>query len=147
MSLTKQTLRMSREKPIVQKNHAGCVVPASVKKWAHLPMYQLIALWCLQQKRWVDRDEIADAFRIDKRRASFLMSYILGRPARIHCQAREIPRVDSHYSLHTLLVENVILDEVPAPARTPIDTTPKCRRVGNGAAEDWQWLLRRAPPK
>ncbi|HIB1510202.1 TPA: CaiF/GrlA family transcriptional regulator, partial [Salmonella enterica subsp. enterica serovar Muenchen] len=56
----------------LQKNHDACFIPESVRQYNGEPLYILAAQWCMQQKKWVTRNQISEAFHITARRASYL---------------------------------------------------------------------------
>ncbi|WP_075182464.1 CaiF/GrlA family transcriptional regulator [Pantoea sp. 1.19] len=130
-----------------QSNHGDSVVPYDVRQWADQPLYMLVAIWCSLQKRWISRQEIANEFNIDKRRASFLISYILKKKERIQCKTRITSRQAPWFCQHEVLIEQVSLEEDKSelPANALVRGARR-RRVGNASAEDWRWLLTRTPP-
>ncbi|EFF6712880.1 type III secretion system LEE transcriptional regulator GrlA, partial [Escherichia coli] len=53
------------------KNKNGdYVIPDSVKNYDGEPLYILVSLWCKLQEKWISRNDIAEAFGINLRRAS-----------------------------------------------------------------------------
>lgn len=56
-----------------QTNHDACFIPESVRQYADEPLYIIVAHWCLLQQNWVQRNQIAEAFHITARRASYLI--------------------------------------------------------------------------
>ncbi|EBV1309305.1 CaiF/GrlA family transcriptional regulator, partial [Salmonella enterica subsp. enterica serovar Typhimurium] len=71
-----------------QTNHDACYVPECVRQYSCEPLYILVAHWCLQQKDWVQRSQISEAFRITPRRASYLISYLRNKASRVVCVCR-----------------------------------------------------------
>ncbi|EJR2899187.1 CaiF/GrlA family transcriptional regulator, partial [Salmonella enterica] len=71
-----------------QTNHDACFVPECVRQYSSEPLYILVAHWCLQQKDWVQRSQISEAFHITPRRASYLMSYLRNKASRVVCVCR-----------------------------------------------------------
>ncbi len=58
------------------KNKNGdYVIPDSVKNYDGEPLYILVSLWCKLQEKWISRNDIAEAFGINLRRASFKLIY------------------------------------------------------------------------
>ncbi|ECV2982728.1 CaiF/GrlA family transcriptional regulator [Salmonella enterica] len=73
----------------VQTNHDACFIPECVRKYNGEPLYILVAYWCQQQKGWVQRNQISEAFHITVRRASYLISYLRNKAGRVDCECRE----------------------------------------------------------
>lgn len=59
-----------------QTNHDACFIPVSVRQYSGEPLYIIVAHWCLLQQNWVQRNQIAEAFHITARRASYLIAYL-----------------------------------------------------------------------
>ncbi|HAK4250111.1 TPA: CaiF/GrlA family transcriptional regulator [Salmonella enterica] len=127
-----------------QTNHDACYVPECVRQYSSEPLYILVAHWCLQQKDWVQRSQISEAFRITPRRASYLISYLRNKASRVVCVCRyqTLPNKAQRYEIYVVRVlENT------APVRRERTVTPSPvsrRRVGNGdrtqANELWNRL-------
>ncbi|EBX2873226.1 CaiF/GrlA family transcriptional regulator [Salmonella enterica subsp. enterica serovar Muenchen] len=127
-----------------QTNHDACYVPECVRQYSSEPLYILVAHWCLQQKDWVQRSQISEAFRITQRRASYLISYLRNKASRVVCVCRyqTLPNKAQRYEIYVVRVlENT------APVRRERTVTPppfSRRRVGNGdrtqANELWNRL-------
>lgn len=67
------------------KNKNGdYIVPDSVKSYDGEPLYILVSLWCKLQEKWISRNDIAEAFGINLRRASFIITYISRRKEKFH---------------------------------------------------------------
>ncbi|ECS3887176.1 CaiF/GrlA family transcriptional regulator, partial [Salmonella enterica] len=102
----------------------------------------LVAHWCLQQKDWVQRSQISEAFRITPRRASYLISYLRNKASRVVCVCRRqtLSNKAQRCEIFVVRVQN------PEPARRERTVTPPVsrRRVGNGdrvqANELWNRL-------
>ncbi|EDM3692592.1 CaiF/GrlA family transcriptional regulator [Salmonella enterica subsp. enterica serovar Infantis] len=77
-----------RKRKGVQSNHDEYIIPQSMEPWSGEPLYLLVARWCLQQNRWINRNDIAVAFHLTERRASFQLSYISRKKARVVCRTR-----------------------------------------------------------
>ncbi|ECF0093979.1 CaiF/GrlA family transcriptional regulator [Salmonella enterica] len=73
-----------------QRNHGEYVVPTGMEMWFDEPLYLLIARWCLMQKRWINRNDIAIAFHLTDRRASFQLYYIIRNKSKILSCVRNI---------------------------------------------------------
>ncbi|ECC5184496.1 CaiF/GrlA family transcriptional regulator [Salmonella enterica] len=127
-----------------QTNHDACYVPECVRQYSCEPLYILVARWCQQQKDWVQRNQISEAFRITPRRASYLISYLRNKASRVVCVCRyqTLPNKAQRYEIYVVRVlENT------APVRRERAVTPSPvsrRRVGNGdrtqANELWNRL-------
>lgn len=66
-----------------QTNHDACFIPVSVRQYAGEPLYIIVAHWCLLQQNWVQRNQIAEAFHITARRASYLIAYLRSKTSRV----------------------------------------------------------------
>lgn len=136
-----------------QGNHDGYTLPGCMMPWAGEPLYLVIARWCLQQNRWINRNDISDVFHMQKRRSSFQMTYISRKKTRIVCRTRSNPtltgllrqeiRVDHIYPVVPDKQENVL----PRRRREAAGVAgPTSRRVGNGMSGNtalWERLLKR----
>ncbi|ECG1391904.1 TPA_asm: CaiF/GrlA family transcriptional regulator [Salmonella enterica subsp. houtenae serovar 45:g,z51:-] len=120
-------------------NDVQKTIPASVSQYVRQPLYIIIALWCQQQNRWINRNDIAQAFSISVRRASFQLSYITRRQKKIVFRTRR--QVISHHPCNEIWVKKVILEFPSGTTKKthPPDNKPKpCNmgayrsRVGNG---------------
>ncbi|EAV3919935.1 CaiF/GrlA family transcriptional regulator [Salmonella enterica] len=125
-----------------QTNHDACFIPECVRQYNGEPLYILVAHWCLQQKDWVQRSQISEAFRITPRRASYLISYLRNKASRVVCVCRRqtLSNKAQRCEIFVVRVQN------PEPARRERTVTPPVsrRRVGNGdrvqANELWNRL-------
>lgn len=121
----------TRHQP-VQDGYEACFIPPEVRQYTGEPLYILVAWWCLQQRGWVNRCQISDAFKVPARRASYLMSYLRGKSRRVVCETRKVPTVNNicRYEIYVTAVlesqarEKTIRTVVPEHHRTR-------RRVGN----------------
>ncbi|EAB9447372.1 CaiF/GrlA family transcriptional regulator [Salmonella enterica subsp. diarizonae] len=126
-----------------QTNHDACYVPECVRQYSSEALYILVAHWCLQQKGWVQRSQISEAFHITPRRASYLMSYLRNKASRVVCVCRH-QTLSNKALRYEIYVVRVL--ENPVPARHKRTVTPHVsrRRVGNGdraqANELWNRL-------
>ncbi|HFE7489819.1 TPA: CaiF/GrlA family transcriptional regulator [Salmonella enterica subsp. enterica serovar Newport] len=113
-----------------QTNHDACFIPECVRQYRGEPLYILVAHWCMQQKNWVQRSQISEAFHITARRASYLISYLRNKASRVGCVCR-----------HEVLANKALRYEIyvvqvlapPATRRRKHSTSPHLsrRRVGN----------------
>lgn len=72
-----------------QTSHDVCFIPECVRKYNGEPLYILVAHWCQILKGWIQRNQIAKAFHIPPRRASYLMAYLSNKSRRVTCESRE----------------------------------------------------------
>ncbi len=79
-----------------QTNHDACFIPVSVRQYAGEPLYIIVAHWCLLQQNWVQRNQIAEAFHITARRASYLIAYLRSKTSRVVsiCRHQTLPNKD-----------------------------------------------------
>ncbi|EMG4445017.1 CaiF/GrlA family transcriptional regulator [Salmonella enterica] len=120
-------------------NDVQKTIPASVSLYYRQPLYIIIALWCQQQNRWINRNDIAQAFSISVRRASFQLSYITHRQKKIIFRTRR--KVISHHPCNEIWVKKVIMEslsgttnKMPPPGKKskPCNMGAYRSRVGNG---------------
>ncbi|EKY8362085.1 CaiF/GrlA family transcriptional regulator [Salmonella enterica] len=128
-----------------QTNHDACFVPECVRQYSSEPLYILVAYWCLQQKDWVQRSQISEAFHITPRRASYLMSYLRNKASRVVCVCRQqtLPNKARRYEIYVIRVlENSSQTRRKRPPTPPVLR----RRVGNAstarANELWNQLCK-----
>lgn len=130
----------SLKKP-TQSNHENTIIPESVAQYDMQPLYIIIALWCQQQNRWINRNDISRAFFMSVRRASFQLSYITRRPNNILFRTRRHISEGKRHPCNEIWVEKVIIEAV----EKSIERAPPIRsenergimgayrsRVGNG---------------
>lgn len=134
-----------------QSNHEATFIPESVSQYYQQPLYIIIALWCKQQNRWINRNDIAQAFCMPVRRASFQLSYITRRPKNILFRSRQqiLPVAGRRHPCNEIWVEDVIIEAMERSP--PIDNKAQRgvmgayrSRVGNGLShgEDiWHTLV------
>ncbi|ELF6713930.1 CaiF/GrlA family transcriptional regulator [Salmonella enterica] len=127
-----------------QTNHDACFIPESVRQYAGEPLYIIVAHWCLQQKDWVQRSQISEAFHITPRRASYLMSYLRNKASRVACVSRHqtLPNKARRYEIYVIQVlESPVKDRCRRSAAPPVSR----HRVGNAdkaqANKLWNRLL------
>ncbi|EFT2485809.1 CaiF/GrlA family transcriptional regulator [Salmonella enterica] len=125
-----------------QTNHDACFIPECVRKYSGEPLYILVAHWCLQQQKWVQRKQISEAFHITARRASYLISYMRNKTSRVVCVCRHDVLVNKarRYEIFVIRVLDTSL-----PARRERSSSPPVsrRRVGNGDSAEANELWNR----
>lgn len=97
-----------------QSNHENTVIPESVSQYSKQPLYIIIALWCQQQNRWINHNDIAQAFSMSVRRATFQLSYITRRPKFVLFRSRQRSVVGKarRYTCNEIWVDKVITESV-----------------------------------
>lgn len=142
-------------KMLHQSNHEATIIPESVSQYNQQPLYIIIALWCQQQKRWINRNDIAGAFHIPVRRASFQLSYITRRPNNILFRFRQqtLSEAGRRQRCNEIWVEKVFIESIgPSTERSPPTETKTQKnvmgayrsRVGNGmpgSGDIWNILV------
>lgn len=114
----------------VQSQYETRFVPECVRQFSNEPLYILVAYWCLQQQGWVHRGQVAEAFHIQPRRASYLMAYLRNRSIRVTVECREALLANRVYR-YEIYVTNV---SPPEPRKDSCHTSSSRRtrwRVGN----------------
>ncbi|HHZ8254966.1 TPA: CaiF/GrlA family transcriptional regulator [Escherichia coli] len=106
-------------------------IPASVSQHSHHPLYIIIALWCQQQNRWITRNDIARAFSISVRRASFQVSYITRHQKIIKLRTRR--QVNSPHPCIEIWVNEVMLNSLSAMTKKMPQKDNKSKRSNLGA--------------
>ncbi|EDV9210771.1 CaiF/GrlA family transcriptional regulator [Salmonella enterica] len=129
-----------------QANHCGYVLPDGMELWADDPLYLVIARWCLQLGRWVNRNDIARAFHLPERRASYQLSYISRKKSWVVCRTRMGSSGKLQHSCNEIWIERII-PELTGGTREPevrhhrVPTKPagvSSRRVGSGMSGNIQ---------
>ncbi|WP_380182453.1 CaiF/GrlA family transcriptional regulator [Kalamiella sp. sgz302252] len=133
-------------KAVKQRNHDGANVPPSLQEYADQPLYVLIAMWCMQQNDWVDREQISDAFAITERRASFQISYILRHAERIQCLTRKVKTEQTGRYRQQLKVQRVCVEESVPKAEPAVRQSNLKTAVYPERQESWRWVLTRQAP-
>lgn len=89
-----------------QTNHDACFIPVSVRQYAGEPLYIIVAHWCLLQQNWVQRNQIAEAFHITARRASYLIAYLRSKTSRVVsiCRHQTLPNKARRYEIYVIRV-------------------------------------------
>ncbi|ECF5902024.1 CaiF/GrlA family transcriptional regulator, partial [Salmonella enterica subsp. salamae] len=95
-----------------QSNHEEYIIPDCMVPWAHEPLYLVIARWCEMQGRWINRNDVVQAFSMPERRASFQLSYISRKKDRVVCRTRSRGDEDIRQLRNEIRVEQIL----PAPA-------------------------------
>ncbi|ECO4850013.1 CaiF/GrlA family transcriptional regulator [Salmonella enterica] len=134
----------SRRREPQQSNHDVCVVPEEVSADEGKPLYVLVALWCLKQGGWVNRGQIADAFGISERSATFQLTYLSRKREQICCELRKVKRagvpVESYEVRVTGVSPEAGVRKVSEKQRKAVKTVQH-GRVGN-ADDDVRTLMR-----
>lgn len=112
-----------------QTNHDACFIPVSVRQYAGEPLYIIVAHWCLLQQNWVQRNQIAEAFHITARRASYLIAYLRSKTSRVVsiCRHQTLPNKARRYEIYVIRV----LDSPPRPR---VVKRPDRRRYQNAGS-------------
>lgn len=126
-----------------QTNHDACYIPKCVRKYSGEPLYILVAHWCLQQKGWIQRKQISEAFHLTMRRASYLISYLRNKTSRVVCVCRQQVKANKVRGYEIYVIS--VLDGLPRVNKVHTSTSQVLRRrVGNGdsavANELWNRL-------
>ncbi|EDM7409310.1 CaiF/GrlA family transcriptional regulator [Salmonella enterica subsp. enterica serovar Sandiego] len=143
----------SGKKKVKQSNHDIYTIPSCMEAWADEPLYLLVARWGLQQKKWINRNDIAAVFHIPDRRASFQLSYISRKKERVACRTRYVPAESSGRQRVEIFIDYIL----PAPEEELAKMPPRRRNVpakqtgstsrgvGSGMADNigiWEQLLK-----
>ncbi|EAA7201532.1 CaiF/GrlA family transcriptional regulator [Salmonella enterica subsp. enterica serovar Newport] len=133
-------------------------LPTSVSQYHNQPLYIIIALWCKQQNRWINRNDIAKAFSISARRASFQLSYIINRKSSM-IKLRLRKQIISHHPCNEIWVKEVNIESLNEKTKEPSIRKNESKssnmgayrsRVGNGMSigrDFWNTLtMLRSPP-
>lgn len=132
---------------LAQSNHESYFLPEGLEAWADEPLYILVALWCMHQRRWINRNQIASAFRTGGRRASMVLGYILRHTNCIDCQSRMVsPDGKPAVRCCEILVTGVRPDERKRKD-SPVKKRKQARgvrlnQVGNAGKEERELLKR-----
>jgi hypothetical protein len=141
-------------KEIRQSNHEVYTLPAILKQWADDPLYLLISRWCLLQKRWISRNDIAAVFHMQERSASFQLSYISRKKSRVVCRTRYMKGEVHGRQRMEIFVDLIIPSQEEAQKRAPPprkqtatvkQTNAASRRIGSamkGNTGLWDQLLK-----
>ncbi|HCL5272328.1 TPA: CaiF/GrlA family transcriptional regulator [Salmonella enterica] len=128
----------NRRREPQQSNHDVCVVPEDVSAHEGRPLYVLVALWCLKQGGWVNRSQIAEAFGISERSATFQLTYLSRKRTQICCKLRKVKRegipVESYEVKVTEVSPEAGVRKVSEKQRKAVKTIQH-GRVGNADGE------------
>lgn len=140
-------------KKVKQSNHNIYTIPYGMEPWADEPLYLVVARWGLQQKRWINRNDIAAVFHIPDRQASFQLSYISRKKDRVACRTRYVPAEDTGRQRVEIFIDGIL----PTPVASQTHAPPRRRNapakqtgiisrgVGSGMADNtglWERLLK-----
>ncbi|EAX5651229.1 CaiF/GrlA family transcriptional regulator [Salmonella enterica] len=117
-----------------QRNHDACLVPAGLEAWADRPLYILVAQWCLRHGGWVSRRDIAQAFGISERGATYQLTYLVRKKEQVVCEQRRV----KHEGMPVARYEVRVLSVMDEPGKRPVTEkqrsalrTTQIRRVGS----------------
>ncbi|EBS4103897.1 CaiF/GrlA family transcriptional regulator [Salmonella enterica subsp. enterica] len=111
-------------------NHEPCFVPECVRQYTGEPLYILVAWWCYQQQDWLRRTQIAEAFHIPLRRASYLMAYLRNKTKRVTCESREALIANNVYRYEIFVTR--VMPSFSRKKETSASTPRRTRsRIGN----------------
>ncbi|EAT7400414.1 CaiF/GrlA family transcriptional regulator [Salmonella enterica] len=141
------------KKKVKQSNHDVYTIPSCMAPWDDEPLYLVVARWGLQQKRWINRNDIAAVFHIPDRRASFQLSYISRKKERVACRTRYVSAEGGGRQRVEIFIDHVLptpdenQTQVPPRRRNvpPKQAGPTLRGVGSGMAGNtglWEKLLK-----
>ncbi|EAQ4583457.1 CaiF/GrlA family transcriptional regulator [Salmonella enterica subsp. enterica] len=122
---TSEGAEFAGKKKVKQSNHDVYTIPACMEAWADEPLYLVVARWGLQQKKWINRNDIAAVFHIPDRRASFQLSYISRKKERVVCRTRYVPAEGSGRQRVEIFIDSIL----PAPEEGPTHAPPRRRNV------------------
>lgn len=135
---------MNKQKKPEQGNHEECYLPRGMEVYAKHPIYIIVALWCLNKKTWVNRNDIARAFKLSERKASFQLAYLMKKRHVIDSEVRRVKNEGSQTTCYEIKVSAVSLEKVTSPEyRTPSKISGRARKFQVGNATEEQWMLLR----
>lgn len=148
---TEKKTQQKRVRKLSQSNHHDYRLPAGMECREGEPLYLAISRWCLKEGRWISLGDIALAFGLQPRRASYQMSYITRKPGRVVCLTRFIPDESTRRPRCEIRVERILV--APPDPRRGSEPAAEGRgmpgmrrtRVGNamaGSGRLWDALLR-----
>ncbi|EDU9604368.1 CaiF/GrlA family transcriptional regulator [Salmonella enterica subsp. enterica] len=141
------------QKKVKQGNHEIYTIPPCMEEWADEPLYLVVARWGLQQKRWINRNDITATFNIPERRASFQLSYISSNKLRVACRTRYVKTKSSRRHRVEIFVDYVFSSQKEESVHEPPcrrnalanPVTRTSRGVGSGMTGNtglWEQLLK-----
>ncbi|EDU9604363.1 CaiF/GrlA family transcriptional regulator [Salmonella enterica subsp. enterica] len=150
---TSEGAEFAGKKKVKQSNHDVYTIPACMEAWADEPLYLVVARWGLQQKRWINRNDIAAVFHMPDRRASFQLSYISRKKERVVCRTRYMQVEGGGRQRVEIFIDSILPDPEEGPTHAPPrrrnvpakQTGPTSRGVGSGMAGNtglWEQLLK-----
>ncbi len=101
--------------------------------YADQPIYIIVALWCLHRNTWVNRNDIARAFRLSERKASFQLSYLIKKSHIIDSDVRKVRSEHRSTTCYEVRVNSVSLPLVASRRYKPSRRTD-----GNRRHQGWQ---------
>ncbi|EBG0215838.1 CaiF/GrlA family transcriptional regulator [Salmonella enterica subsp. enterica serovar Louisiana] len=130
-----------------QNNYEGRYLPEGMEIYANCPFFIIVALWCLHRNTWVNRNDIARAFKLSDRKASFQLSYLMNKK---HIIDSEIRKTRSEGSLTTCYEVRIINVRLPQSSSQKYSsfvriTGNRRHQVGNASNEE-RALLRELWP-
>ncbi|ECE0741984.1 CaiF/GrlA family transcriptional regulator [Salmonella enterica subsp. enterica] len=128
-----------------QSNHDVFIVPEGLEGLADNPLYILVALWCMRQSGWINRRQVAKAFGISERSATFQLTYISRKKARVECVIRKVKMEGNPAMSHEVRVLRVVMEGGDIRRRGEkqqkvCNETGRRARVGNAGNEARQQL-------
>lgn len=145
--------KVAGKKKVTQSNHDVYTIPPCLAEWVDEPLYMVVARWGLQQKKWINRNDIAEVFLMPDRRASFQLSYISRKKERVACRTRYVQAERGGRHRVEIFIDYIL----PAPGEGPAHAPPRrripakqsgpaSRDVGSGMTDNiglWEKLLKR----
>ncbi|EDV1005847.1 CaiF/GrlA family transcriptional regulator [Salmonella enterica subsp. enterica] len=130
-----------------QNNHEGRHLPEGMEIYANQPFFIIIALWCLHRNTWVNRNDIARAFKLSDRKASFQLSYLMNKKHIIDSEIRKTRSEGSLTTCYEVRIINVCLPQSSSQKYSSFVRIAGNRRnqVGNASQEE-RALLRELWP-
>ncbi|HFG2502397.1 TPA: CaiF/GrlA family transcriptional regulator [Salmonella enterica] len=130
-----------------QNNHEGRYLPEGMEIYANWPFFIIVALWCLHRNTWVNRNDIARAFKLSDRKASFQLSYLMNKKHIIDSEIRKTRSEGSLTTCYEVRIINVRLPQSSSQKYRSFVRNAGNRRhqVGNASHEE-RVLLRELWP-
>lgn len=133
---------MKKYKKPSQGNHEIYFLPEGLEVYAEHPAYIVVALWCLGRKEWINRNDIARAFKINGRRASYFLSYITKKKTIIKSRVRKVRNEGSSVYYYEIKIDDVRLQKYMNENTRPLARVSDRRKklVGNATDKEKQLL-------
>ncbi|EBM3803546.1 CaiF/GrlA family transcriptional regulator [Salmonella enterica] len=130
-----------------KNNHKGRHLPEGMEIYANRPFFIIVALWCLHRNTWVNRNDIARAFKLSDRKASFQLSYLMNKKHIIDSEIRKTRSEGSLTTCYEVRIINVCLTQSSSQKYSSFVRIAGNRRnqVGNASQEE-RVLLRELWP-